>query len=183
MLLKFFLRSVLKSNQFWLILAFLMALFKNTCISLNACIVFNVLKLVYTYAANIYLFKVVQETLKKWCETCSKLTIKTPELLQWLRSGVFIVNFEPLSSVSIACFGQVNICCLSSASLSTAFHFPIMSSEGGSEICPTSWNYSLKLWSMLSTIISCRFYSSFEKRFYIIICFIFFKTEIESLRI
>ena len=65
MLPKFFLQSVLKSSQFWLILAFLMTSFKSTCISLNVLIVFNVLKLVYIYPANIYLFKVVLKTLKK----------------------------------------------------------------------------------------------------------------------
>ena len=34
---------------------------------------------------------------RKWCERCSKLAIKTPELLQWRRSGVFIVIFEHIS--------------------------------------------------------------------------------------
>ena len=28
------------------------------------------------------------------CETCSKLTLKTPEWRQWRRFGVFIVNLE-----------------------------------------------------------------------------------------
>ena len=28
------------------------------------------------------------------CETCSKLTIKTPERRYWRRSRIFIVNFE-----------------------------------------------------------------------------------------
>ena len=31
------------------------------------------------------------------CEICSKLTIKTLEQRQWHRSGVFNVNFEPIS--------------------------------------------------------------------------------------
>ena len=39
--------------------------------------------------------KLTIETLKEGgCEICSKLTIKTPELCQWCRSGVFIVNFK-----------------------------------------------------------------------------------------
>ena len=40
--------------------------------------------------ANIYLFKVNNRNTRKRCETCSKLTIKTPERRQWRRSGVFI---------------------------------------------------------------------------------------------
>ena len=36
------------------------------------------------------------ETSKK-VEVCSKLTIKTPEWRYWRPSGVFIVNFEPVS--------------------------------------------------------------------------------------
>ena len=32
-------------------------------------------------------------------ESCSKLTIKTPEQRQWHRSGVFIVNFEQISHI------------------------------------------------------------------------------------
>ena len=46
------------------------------------------------YPANIYLFKVNNRNTRKRCETCSKLTIKTPERRQWRCSGVFIVNFE-----------------------------------------------------------------------------------------
>ena len=36
------------------------------------------------------------ETLEK-SEICSKLTIKTPERLQWCVSGVFIVKFEQVN--------------------------------------------------------------------------------------
>ena len=32
------------------------------------------------------------------CEICSKVTIKTPERLQWHRYGAFIVNFEQIHS-------------------------------------------------------------------------------------
>ena len=48
-------------------------------------------------SAHIYLFKVTPETLKKGCETCSKLTIKTPERRQWRLSGLSIANFEHIS--------------------------------------------------------------------------------------
>ena len=47
--------------------------------------------------AKIYSFKVNNRNTRKRCEMCSKLTIKTPERRQWLRSGVFIVNFEHIS--------------------------------------------------------------------------------------
>ena len=48
------------------------------------------------YPAGIYLFKVHKNTRTR-CETCSKMTIKTPERRHWSRSGVFIVNFEHIS--------------------------------------------------------------------------------------
>ena len=35
------------------------------------------------------------------CEICLKLTIKTPERGQWRRSGVFIVNFQHISRLSL----------------------------------------------------------------------------------
>ena len=43
----------------------------------------------------IYLLKVNYRNTRKRCETCLKVTIKTPERRQWPRSGVFIVKFEP----------------------------------------------------------------------------------------
>ena len=45
----------------------------------------------------IYLFKVNHRNTRKRFEIYSKLTIKTPELRHWRRSGVFIVNFEHIS--------------------------------------------------------------------------------------
>ena len=43
------------------------------------------------------------------CETCSKLTIKTPERGQWCRSGVLLwTDFTHWSGVSIVGFEQVN---------------------------------------------------------------------------
>ena len=35
--------------------------------------------------------------IKRRCEISSNLTIKTPKLREWRRSGVFIVNFEDIS--------------------------------------------------------------------------------------
>ena len=39
-------------------------------------------------------------TEKRW-ETCEKLTIKTPEWLQWRHSGDFIVKFEHISHLFV----------------------------------------------------------------------------------
>ena len=46
------------------------------------------------YPANIYLFKINKRNIRKNCDICSKLTIKTPERRHWRRFVVFIVNFE-----------------------------------------------------------------------------------------
>ena len=35
----------------------------------------------------------------KRCEICSKIIIKTPEQGHWCRSGVFTVDFEPVSNL------------------------------------------------------------------------------------
>ena len=40
------------------------------------------------------IFKVNNRNTRTRCKICSKLTIKTPEIRHWCRSGVFIVNFE-----------------------------------------------------------------------------------------
>ena len=42
----------------------------------------------------IYLFTVNNRNARTMCETCSKLTIKTPEQCQWRRSGVFIASLK-----------------------------------------------------------------------------------------
>ena len=42
------------------------------------------------------MFKVNSRATITRCEIRSKLTIKTPERLQWRRSGFFIANFEHL---------------------------------------------------------------------------------------
>ena len=46
---------------------------------------------------SIYLLKVNNKNTRARSEICSKLTIKTPDRLQWRRSGVFIVIFEHVS--------------------------------------------------------------------------------------
>ena len=45
----------------------------------------------YPYPVSIYMFKVNNKDTKTRCETCSKLTIKTPD--------IFIVNFEHISQL------------------------------------------------------------------------------------
>ena len=46
----------------------------------------------------IYWFNVNNRNTRTMCEICSKLT-KTPEQREWLRSGVFIINFEQISKL------------------------------------------------------------------------------------
>ena len=45
------------------------------------------------------LLKVNNRIIRKMCEICSKLIIKTKWLRHWCRSGVFIVNFELISRI------------------------------------------------------------------------------------
>ena len=49
------------------------------------------------YRAGICLLKVNNRNTRTRCETCSKLTIKTPDRHHWRCSGVFIVNSEHIS--------------------------------------------------------------------------------------
>ena len=53
------------------------------------------------FQAGNYMFKVSNRNTKPRCEVCSELTIKTPERRQWLRSGVFIINFEHISHLAL----------------------------------------------------------------------------------
>ena len=48
--------------------------------------------------AGNYMFKVNDRNTGKKCEICLKLKLKKPERRQWLRSGVFIVNFEQVKA-------------------------------------------------------------------------------------
>ena len=50
--------------------------------------------------ANNYLFKVNNRNIRKRCEICSKLTIKTPGRCPWIRFDVFIVHFEHMLAFS-----------------------------------------------------------------------------------
>ena len=59
---------------------------------------------------NNYLFKFNNRNSTKRGKICSELTKKTPERSHWCRSGVFVVNFEHFSTVSIIDFEQVIIC-------------------------------------------------------------------------
>ena len=53
------------------------------------------------FSAGIYLLKVNNKNTRKKLKICSKLTIKTPELRQWPRSGVFVENFEHISHLVV----------------------------------------------------------------------------------
>ena len=44
------------------------------------------------------MFKVNNRNTRTRSEVCSKLTIQTPERLQWHRSGVFTANFEQVNA-------------------------------------------------------------------------------------
>ena len=48
--------------------------------------------------AGNYMFKVNDRNTGKKCEICLKLKLKKPERRQWLRSSVFIVNFEQVKA-------------------------------------------------------------------------------------
>ena len=78
-----------------------------------------------TSPTGIYLLKVNNKNIRTKCEIYSKLSIRTPELNHWLRSGLFIINLEHIlhlvlvflllgtyfascSSVSIVNFEKVN---------------------------------------------------------------------------
>ena len=50
----------------------------------------------------IYLFKVNNRNIRKRCEICSNITLRTPERHQWRRSSVFIVNFQYISHLFLA---------------------------------------------------------------------------------
>ena len=50
-----------------------------------------------TFPADNFMLKINNGNTKTRCKICSKLTIKTPEILHCRRSGVLIVNFENIS--------------------------------------------------------------------------------------
>ena len=54
-----------------------------------------------TLPAGNYIFKVNNRNTRTRCEIGPKLTIKTPELRHWGRSGVFIVKFEHISQLAL----------------------------------------------------------------------------------
>ena len=63
------------------------------------------------------MFKFDNRNTRARCEIRSKLTIKTPEQRQWLRSGVFIVNFGHISHLALVflmstytCYCRLGLC-------------------------------------------------------------------------
>ena len=59
---------------------------------------------IFIYPAGIYLLKINNRNTRKRCEICSKLIMKTPERRHWRHSGVFIVNFEHVSRLTLVFF-------------------------------------------------------------------------------
>ena len=55
----------------------------------------------FTHPVGIYLLKINNRNTRKRSEICSKLTIKTRERRQRRRSGVIIVNFQPISHLAL----------------------------------------------------------------------------------
>ena len=51
--------------------------------------------------AGNYMLKVNSRDTRTMYEICSKLTMKTQEQRYWRRSGVFIVNFEHISHLTL----------------------------------------------------------------------------------
>ena len=70
---------------------------------------YHPIKLQDHFPASIYLFKLSYRNTRKRCEICSKLTKKTTERRQGRRSGVFIVNFEPVSHLFLVFLVSVSI--------------------------------------------------------------------------
>ena len=80
---------------------------------------FNVFKLIGWDPANTYLFK-VNTIIRKKCEICSKLTIKTVQR----GSGVFILNFEHISQLILMLLLFTMNRCLSESSFLCKYYYP-----------------------------------------------------------
>ena len=61
-----------------------------------------------TFSASIFSIKVINVNTKIMSEICSKFTIKKPEWRHWCHSGVYIVNFEQISHITVD-FEQVTL--------------------------------------------------------------------------
>ena len=83
----------------WYIYLYYLSLFNNI-FQVNV-IFLCPLKTRNTDPAGNCMFKVSNRNTRTSCEIFSKLTIKTPERCHWRRSGVFIVNFENISHLSV----------------------------------------------------------------------------------
>ena len=60
------------------------------------------------FSASIFSIKVINVNTKIMSEICSKFTIKKPEWRHWCHSGVYIVNFEQISHITVD-FEQVTL--------------------------------------------------------------------------
>ena len=76
------------------------------------------------FLANNYLFKVYNRKTIKRGETCSELTIKTPDRHEWRRSNVFIVKLEQISNLFLDFhFEQVNVAYLVHFAITFSYDF------------------------------------------------------------
>ena len=87
------------------------------------------------FAAGIYLLKVNNRNTRTRCEIYSKLRIKTLELRQWRRFGVFILNFEHTSQL-------VLVVLLLALNMQLPFGFPLAGSILNMILCAD--NYLVK---------------------------------------
>ena len=53
------------------------------------------------FPSGIYLLKVGNWNIKKMYKICSRLTIKTPDWVEWCRFDVFDINFGQISHVAV----------------------------------------------------------------------------------
>ena len=60
----------------------------------SSCVIWIWIGYIITEQHGNSMLRINNRNTKTSCETCSKLTIKTPEWSQWRRWGAFIVNFE-----------------------------------------------------------------------------------------
>ena len=88
----------------------------------------------------IYMFKVSNRNTRTRCETCSKLTIRTPERPQWRRSGVFIVNFEHILHLVLFLLLTLNM------------YLPAGITSDTNADCPNFWNILLGIATSLNLI-------------------------------
>ena len=75
----------------------------------NSCIKFHISGPSSAHPVNIYLLKVNNKNIRESCEICLNITTKTSERRQWRRCGVFTVNSDHISHLTMVNFEQINV--------------------------------------------------------------------------